>query len=124
MPILRNITVLINAICCSSYSYSPRWKWLRNLIAWKYCRDYFPARLVKTADLDPNRNYICGSHPHGLVCFGASLLANTPYLDTANAFPNIFFRLLTLREFYFLPGMRELMLGAGKHLLHAFFMLK
>ncbi len=29
--------------------------------------DYFPAELVKTADLDPSHKYIFVTHPHGIV---------------------------------------------------------
>ena len=75
--------------------------------------EYFPVRLVKTTELDPSRNYICGSHPHGLACCGVLLTACTPYLELTRAFPGLYFRLLTLREFYFLPGMREVALAAG-----------
>lgn len=28
-------------------------------------KDYFPIALVKTADLDPSKNYVFGYHPHG-----------------------------------------------------------
>ncbi|VDP10231.1 unnamed protein product, partial [Soboliphyme baturini] len=33
----------------------------RNWALWRHMRDYFPLRLVKTVDLDPNRNYIFGA---------------------------------------------------------------
>ena len=90
-----------------------RWNWFRNLFLWKYCRDYFPVRLVKTAEFDPNRNYICGSHPHGLLCLGIGVTSCTPYCDIEKMFPNIYFRLLTLREFYIFPGLREIMTAIG-----------
>ena len=90
-----------------------RWNWLRNMSFWRYCRDYYPVRLVKTADLDPNRNYVCGSHPHGLACIGVGNAFCTPNHNIETVFPNIYFRLLTLREFYFLPGLREIALGMG-----------
>ena len=90
-----------------------RCNWFRNLFLWKYCRDYFPVRLVKTAELDPNRNYICGSHPHGLLCLGIGVTSCTPYCDIEKMFPNIYFRLLTLREFYIFPGLREIMTAIG-----------
>jgi hypothetical protein len=32
---------------------------------WKHVVDYFPADLVKTADLDPSHKYIFATHPHG-----------------------------------------------------------
>jgi hypothetical protein len=38
---------------------------LRDLIIWKYFKDYFSIRLYKTQDLDTNKNYIFGLHPAG-----------------------------------------------------------
>lgn len=90
-----------------------RWNWMRNLSVWKAGGNYFPIQVVKTAELDPKRNYICGSHPHGLLCVGIANMCNTPNFSTEKMFPDIYFRLLTLREFYFLPGLREIMLGMG-----------
>ncbi|KAJ8342197.1 hypothetical protein SKAU_G00321250 [Synaphobranchus kaupii] len=37
-----------------------RVEWLRNWTVWKHFRDYFPVKLVKTADLSPSKNYIMG----------------------------------------------------------------
>ena len=91
-----------------------RWKWWRNLFVWRHLRDYFPVRTVKTAELDPTRNYIIGSHPHGLMCLGAGLSYVAKGDDNLEKiFPDIFFRMLTLREFYFFPGLREIMLAFG-----------
>ena len=44
---------------------------MRGLRAYRHAANYFPVRVFKTADLDPGRNYLFGSHPHGVVCFGA-----------------------------------------------------
>jgi hypothetical protein len=40
----------------------------RELPYWQYFCDYFPAVLIKEADLDPAKNYIFGYHPHGTKC--------------------------------------------------------
>ncbi|XP_064615170.1 2-acylglycerol O-acyltransferase 2-A-like [Liolophura sinensis] len=45
--------------------------WARNWKIWHYFRDYFPISLVKTAELDPKKNYIFGYHPHGIMSAGA-----------------------------------------------------
>ncbi|XP_014294118.1 2-acylglycerol O-acyltransferase 2 isoform X2 [Halyomorpha halys] len=42
-------------------------RFMRELPHFKYLRDYFPIDLVKTADLDPNKNYLFCNHPHGLL---------------------------------------------------------
>lgn len=31
---------------------------VRNLSIWNYVRDYFPIKIMKTKDLDSNRNYL------------------------------------------------------------------
>jgi len=46
-------------------------KWARNWRIWKWYADYFPIKIVKTAELDPSRSYLLGSHPHGVLCSGA-----------------------------------------------------
>ena len=38
---------------------------------WKLNAAYYPVTLVKTADLDPNKNHLVCCHPHGILCFGA-----------------------------------------------------
>eukprot|EP00983_Pelagomonas_calceolata_P015169 482898-Pelagomonas_calceolata.AAC.2 len=32
---------------------------------WRHLAEYFPAKLIKTGELDPQRNYIFCAHPHG-----------------------------------------------------------
>ena len=92
-----------------------RVKWLRNSILWQGLVDYFPAKVVKTSDLDPTRNYLLGNHPHGAVCFGALSVFGTSRLNVENdLFPGITFNLLTLKEFCRVPGLREAALGTGK----------
>ncbi|CAG7837608.1 unnamed protein product [Allacma fusca] len=44
--------------------------WFRKLFVWDYLRDYYPCKLVKTAELDPSRNYVIGLHPHGISVAG------------------------------------------------------
>jgi hypothetical protein len=48
-----------------------RQEWMRRGLLWNWFRDYFPVRLIKTADLNPQHKYIIGSHPHGIICMGA-----------------------------------------------------
>ncbi|XP_061816410.1 2-acylglycerol O-acyltransferase 2-A isoform X1 [Nerophis lumbriciformis] len=52
-----------------------RSQWARSWSVWEHFRDYFPVKLVKTVDLDPNKNYIFGFHPHGLVSSSKSSLS-------------------------------------------------
>lgn len=41
--------------------------WWRELFWWKLYQSYFPAKLHKTVDLDPNRNYLFAAFPHGVL---------------------------------------------------------
>ena len=43
----------------------PRWR------VWRDLAEYFPVRLHKTADLDPQGTYVFGFHPHGILCLSA-----------------------------------------------------
>ena len=47
-----------------------RLQWVRRLKSQRYLRDFFPITLHKTAELDPNENYIMGYHPHGVMSIG------------------------------------------------------
>eukprot|EP00887_Chlorella_sp_A99_P006338 scaffold3.g6338.t1 len=35
---------------------------------WSGLKDYFPARLIKTAELPPGGRYLLAAHPHGVTC--------------------------------------------------------
>ena len=52
-------------------------------------RDYYPITLVKTSDLDPQKNYIFGYHPHGAFTEGASIGLNTEACGFSDKFPGI-----------------------------------
>ncbi|KAM9208937.1 LOW QUALITY PROTEIN: 2-acylglycerol O-acyltransferase 3-like [Dugong dugon] len=43
-------------------------EWIRNWTIWKHIRDYFPIKLVKTAELPPNQNYLMDAHLHMITC--------------------------------------------------------
>ena len=46
---------------------------LRSWRVWKLNAAYYPVTLVKTADLDPKKNHLVSCHPHGILCFGATV---------------------------------------------------
>ena len=93
---------------------------MRNLGFLKHFINYFPIRLVKLCDLDPSKNYIIGSHHHGLACFGAHSAFCTDFLKVGDLFPGIKFSLLTLTIFHRLPLLRELMIGGGESLVSTY----
>ncbi|XP_009082767.1 PREDICTED: LOW QUALITY PROTEIN: diacylglycerol O-acyltransferase 2-like [Acanthisitta chloris] len=94
---------------------------LRRWTVWKHFRDYFPVKLVKTHDLSPSRNYIIGSHPHGILCVGAFCNFITGSTGFEELFPGIrsffFFRLPLFREYLMSGGLFPVTRRAIGHLL-------
>ena len=75
-----------------------RFNIMRHLPHWKYFCDYFPIKLIKTNELDPNHNYIFGYHPHGVIssgCFGSFGTEGTGF---SKLFPGIVPHILTLES--------------------------
>ena len=89
-------------------------EWLRKGFHMRYFRDYFPVSLVKTHDLDPNKNYIIGSHPHGIVPAGAWCNFNSDATGWSEKFPGIHPHLMTLTANVRWPILREYLLLMGK----------
>jgi 2-acylglycerol O-acyltransferase 2 len=80
---------------------------------WHWFRDYFPISLVKTAELDPKRNYIFCYHPHGILSLGALGNFGTDATDFSKKFPGIDLRVLTLKINFLCPIYREFALAFG-----------
>ncbi|XP_054721576.1 2-acylglycerol O-acyltransferase 1-like [Uloborus diversus] len=87
--------------------------WFRRLPMWKYFADYFPIKMVKTADLDPNKNYIFGYHPHGIFCYGAFACFGTEATNFSEQYPGITARILTLEGQFMFPFHREHIMCSG-----------
>jgi hypothetical protein len=92
---------------------SRNWKWYKNSKIWKHLADYFPLELVKTADLPPNRNYIMGCHPHGILSIGAFTHLCTSATGTPEKFPGLKTTILTLNGQFWFPFRREIGIGLG-----------
>uniref|UniRef100_A0A671NVL2 Acyltransferase n=1 Tax=Sinocyclocheilus anshuiensis TaxID=1608454 RepID=A0A671NVL2_9TELE len=90
-----------------------RTKFVRSWEVWKYYRDYFPVKLVKTAELNPSKNYIVGCHPHGIMCVGAFSCFSTDRNGFVETFPGIRPTLAILAGLFRLPLFREYILSAG-----------
>ncbi|KAE8604394.1 hypothetical protein XENTR_v10014696 [Xenopus tropicalis] len=91
-----------------------RWEWVRNWTVWKYFKDYFPIRLVKTCDLDPQHNYIMGFHPHGVLVAGAFGNFCTNYTGFKELFPGLTPYLHILPFWFRCPFFREYAMSVGK----------
>ncbi|CAF1005135.1 unnamed protein product [Adineta steineri] len=95
-------------------SQGGRWsERLRRLSIWNYFTDYFPLKLIKSEDLDANRNYIFGFHPHGSFSFGALGNFGTDATYFSNLFPNIRPHLMLLHLQFLFPFTREILLYLG-----------
>lgn len=70
-------------------------------------------KLIKTTDLDPNKNYIFGISPHGVMSFSAFCNFATEGTKFSEKFPGITPHLLTLNAQFSAPLMRELFMQSG-----------
>ncbi|KAF7237916.1 Diacylglycerol O-acyltransferase 2 [Varanus komodoensis] len=90
-----------------------RSQWVRNWAVWRYFRDYFPVRLVKTHNLLTNRNYIFGYHPHGIMGLGAFCNFGTEATGVGQKFPGIRPYLATLAGNFRMPILRDYLMSGG-----------
>ncbi|CAF4774176.1 unnamed protein product, partial [Rotaria magnacalcarata] len=88
-------------------------QWLRRLEWWTWFAEYFPIHLHKTCDLPPDRPYLFGCHPHGIISLGAFCNFATEATGFEEKFPGINLRLLTLKANFRIPfyGLYLSMLG-------------
>ncbi len=86
---------------------------MRNFVGWKHFANFFPVKLVKTAELSPEKNYIFGLHPHGMLCFSHFANFATEGTGFSKLFPNIIPHLITLNYQFYLPFHREIFLLSG-----------
>ena len=120
------ITLLLCLICGSCLwidrrieCRDGRWsEWLRRCSIWTPFARYFPLVLVKSAELNPKKNYIFGYHPHGLFCMGALGNFCTEATDFSSIFPGIRPHLMLLRCQFLFPFTRDIFLRLGKIIFH------
>lgn len=70
---------------------------LRRWSLWKHFVDYFPMKLIRTVELDPQKTYIFCYHPHGVICLGGWGNFVTDATGFEQAFPGIDLHVLTLK---------------------------
>ncbi|XP_034054087.1 diacylglycerol O-acyltransferase 2-like [Gymnodraco acuticeps] len=86
---------------------------VRNWRVWEHLRDFFPIKLVKTAELNPNKNYVVGIHPHGIMCAGAFTCFSTESCGFKELFPGLTSNLVTLAGVFRFPLFREYAMFTG-----------
>jgi hypothetical protein len=87
--------------------------WCRRWRIWCHMANYFPATIVKTADLDPTNNHIICVHPHGILCFGATACLGSEGAQFGQLFPGLRPRVTTLAGSLLMPAFREMFLLSG-----------
>ncbi|XP_054840218.1 2-acylglycerol O-acyltransferase 1 isoform X2 [Eublepharis macularius] len=90
-----------------------RSEWVRKWVVWKYFKEYFPIKLVKTSDLDPRQNYLFGFHPHGVLVAGAFGNFCTECTGFKKLFPGMTPYLHTLSFWFRCPFLRDYFMCAG-----------
>ena len=90
-----------------------RRRFISRLGIWKQVGDYFPINIIKTADIDPDRSYVFGYHPHGVISMGALINFATFSTGFDKLFPGVNVHVLTLAGNFKLPFLREWILWMG-----------
>ncbi|KAK0535230.1 diacylglycerol O-acyltransferase 1 [Tilletia horrida] len=90
-----------------------RYTWVRQWKLWTYFAEYYPVSLIKTVDLPPDRPYVFGYHPHGVIGMGAFANFATEATEFPTSFPGIRPHLLTLASNFQIPIYRDLLLALG-----------
>lgn len=81
---------------------------------WRYFCKFFPLKLVKTADLDPNKMYLFVSVPHGILSTGIMGAFGTDILGCRQLFPGLDVRPIILDQHFKVPFFREYVYSLGK----------
>lgn len=87
--------------------------WVRRWSCWKHFADYFPVKLIKTAELPPTKNYLFACYPHGVISCGIFCNFGTDASDFHKLFPGIRSKICTLSFHFYFPLFRELVLSWG-----------
>ncbi|XP_046557532.1 2-acylglycerol O-acyltransferase 2-like isoform X2 [Haliotis rubra] len=90
-----------------------RVQWVRSWSIWKYYANFFPLKLTKTVELNPNKNYIFASHPHGVMCYSHFCNFATEGTGFSEIFPGLRPYLLTLAGQYTFPFFRDYFMLTG-----------
>ena len=56
---------------------------------WRALARYFPAELVKTAELDPQHSYVFALHPHGILTCNSWMNFSSEATGFSKLFPGI-----------------------------------
>lgn len=91
------------SLCLRGYTRKPAQQWR----VWKAAAEYFPMKLVKMAELPPDKPYIICNAPHGIFSFSAAFNFCTNATGFRAMFPGLDCRGVTLSWNFKLPFVRE-----------------
>lgn len=91
-----------------------RCEWTRRWRIWKHQRDYFPIKLVKTAELPPSQNYVLGAHPHGIMSTAPFCNFLTECNNFSRRFPGLQPWVATLAGIFYVPVFRDYIMLSGE----------
>ncbi|XP_033329797.2 2-acylglycerol O-acyltransferase 2-A [Megalopta genalis] len=99
---------------CNKGGRAARWTtWIRNCAWMQYICNYFPVKLVKTTDLDPEKNYLFCSFPHGILSTGIFGAFGSDILGCKQLFPGLDVRVVVLDQHFQIPLFREYVSATG-----------
>jgi 2-acylglycerol O-acyltransferase 2 len=81
----------------------------RESIVWKFFARRFQIKAKKTTELEGDKSYIFGLHPHGILPLGGLSGPN----GFKALFPTIPFRVLVASFCFYMPVYREILLASG-----------
>ncbi|XP_071165310.1 2-acylglycerol O-acyltransferase 2-like [Mytilus edulis] len=90
-----------------------RINWIRRWKIWTHFANYFPLEIVKTTELDPNKNYIMGFHPHGVLSVSAFGNFTTEGTGWSKKFPGLTPYLMVLAGHFQFPLYRDYFMAGG-----------
>lgn len=82
-------------------------KWFKQCAWMRHVCDYFPIKLVKTTDLDPEKSYLFCSFPHGILSVGIFGAFGSSHLGVEDLFPGLQIRVIILEHHFKVPFFRE-----------------
>uniref|UniRef100_A0A8C5RBN5 Acyltransferase n=1 Tax=Leptobrachium leishanense TaxID=445787 RepID=A0A8C5RBN5_9ANUR len=90
-----------------------RTEWVRRWSVWVGFRDYFPIKLVQSSSLSPDRNYVLGCHPHGIMSFASFCNFATEANGFSNLYPGVRPWYAVLAGNFRFPLFRDYLMSAG-----------
>ncbi|KAM9312118.1 2-acylglycerol O-acyltransferase 3-like [Gastrophryne carolinensis] len=90
-----------------------RTNWVRTWTVWKHFRDYFPVKIVRTAPLTTDRNYVLGCHPHGILPAASFCNFATEATGFSELYPGIRSWLAVLAGVFKLAVYRDYIMSTG-----------